>query len=40
MPATLLVIYEEPQNPAAFRQHYFQIQVPLAKALPGLATVA
>jgi uncharacterized protein (TIGR02118 family) len=31
-----LVVYETPDDPAAFDQHYQQVHIPLAKKLPGL----
>lgn len=31
-----LVIYEQPDDVAAFDDHYFGVHVPLAKRLPGL----
>jgi uncharacterized protein (TIGR02118 family) len=36
MMAKMLVIYKTPANPAAFDEHYINVHVPLAKALPGL----
>jgi uncharacterized protein (TIGR02118 family) len=32
----LLVLYNEPKDPAHFRKHYVEIHVPLAHKLPGL----
>ncbi len=32
-----LVLYEMPEDPAAFDKHYDEIHVPLVKKLPGLA---
>jgi len=34
--AKMLVIYKTPENPSAFDEHYFNVHIPLAKALPGL----
>lgn len=34
--AQMIVIYTAPKNPAAFDRHYFRVQVPLARQLPGL----
>lgn len=34
--AQMIVIYAMPRNPAAFDRHYFEVQVPLARRLPGL----
>ena len=34
--ARMLVIYQTPQDPAAFDRHYFEVHIPLAKTLPGL----
>jgi uncharacterized protein (TIGR02118 family) len=34
--ATLLVLYKNPADTAAFDQHYFTTHVPLAKKIPGL----
>lgn len=34
--ATLLVLYKNPTDPAAFDQHYFSTHVPLARKIPGL----
>ena len=31
-----LVLYDTPEDPAAFEAHYRQIHIPLAKKLPGL----
>ena len=31
-----LVLYPEPDNPAAFDRHYFEVHLPLARQLPGL----
>ena len=31
-----LVLYDTPEDPAAFDRHYRQIHIPLAKKLPGL----
>jgi uncharacterized protein (TIGR02118 family) len=31
-----LVVYETPDDPAAFDRHYREVHVPLARALPGL----
>jgi uncharacterized protein (TIGR02118 family) len=32
----MIVIYRTPKSPAAFDKHYFEVQVPLARQLPGL----
>lgn len=32
----LTVLYDEPADPAAFRQHYLDVHTPLVRALPGL----
>jgi uncharacterized protein (TIGR02118 family) len=32
----MVVIYQMPENPQAFDQHYFEVHVPMAKKLPGL----
>ena len=34
--ATLLVLYKNPTDAAAFDQYYFATHVPLAKKIPGL----
>jgi len=34
--ARMVVIYRTPENVEAFDRHYFDIHVPLAKAIPGL----
>lgn len=34
--ATLLVLYKNPVDAAAFDQHYFSTHVPLARKIPGL----
>lgn len=34
--ATLLVLYRNPADTAAFDQHYFSTHVPLARKIPGL----
>jgi uncharacterized protein (TIGR02118 family) len=34
--AQMIVIYKTPKDPAAFDKHYFDVQVPLIKQLPGL----
>ncbi|SNS52347.1 conserved hypothetical protein [Noviherbaspirillum humi] len=34
--ATLLVLYRQPQDQAAFLSYYFATHVPLAKRIPGL----
>lgn len=31
----LTVLYGQPADPAAFRRHYEEVHLPLAKALPG-----
>jgi uncharacterized protein (TIGR02118 family) len=32
----MVVIYNTPKDAAAFRRHYFDVHVPLARQLPGL----
>jgi uncharacterized protein (TIGR02118 family) len=32
----MIVIYNAPNDTAAFDRHYFEVQVPLARRLPGL----
>ena len=32
----ILVLYNQPADPAAFDKHYFERHVPIAKAIPGL----
>jgi uncharacterized protein (TIGR02118 family) len=34
--ARMTVIYQTPEDPAAFDKHYFETHIPLAKKLPGL----
>jgi len=34
--AHMIVIYKTPKDAAAFARHYFEVQVPLARQLPGL----
>jgi uncharacterized protein (TIGR02118 family) len=34
--ARLVVLYRTPKDPAAFDKHYFAVQVPIAKKIPGL----
>lgn len=34
--AQMIVIYKTPRNPAGFDRHYLEVQVPLARRLPGL----
>ena len=34
--AKLFAIYQQPKDPAAFDEHYFNKHVPLAKKIPGL----
>jgi uncharacterized protein (TIGR02118 family) len=34
--AQMIVIYKTPDDTAAFDRHYFDVQVPLARRLPGL----
>lgn len=34
--AKMVVIYEKPEDIAAFERHYFEIHIPMAKRLPGL----
>lgn len=34
--AQIIVIYKTPKDPAAFARHYFDVQVPLVRQLPGL----
>ena len=36
----LLVLYNEPKDPAHFRKHYVETHVPLAHKLPGLKTAS
>lgn len=31
-----MVLYETPEDPAAFDKHYNEVHIPLAKQLPGL----
>ena len=34
--AQIIVIYKTPKDPAAFDRHYFEVQLPLVRQLPGL----
>jgi len=34
--ARMMAIYRTPKDPEAFRRHYFETHVPMAKKLPGL----
>ena len=34
--AKLFAVYQQPKDPAAFDDHYFNRHVPLAKTIPGL----
>ena len=34
--ARLVVLWEQPSDPAAFEQHYREVHIPLARKLPGL----
>lgn len=34
--AKMMAIYREPKDIEAFRRHYFDVHIPLAKTLPGL----
>lgn len=34
--ATLIALYNKPEDPAAFDDYYFSRHVPLAKTIPGL----
>jgi uncharacterized protein (TIGR02118 family) len=34
--ARLLVLYNQPADPAAFDRYYFETHVPIAKKIPGL----
>jgi uncharacterized protein (TIGR02118 family) len=34
--ATILVLYNQPADPAAFDEHYRSVHIPLVKKLPGL----
>ena len=34
--AKMVVIYERPDDVAAFERHYYDIHIPMAKKLPGL----
>ncbi|HVK30119.1 MAG TPA: EthD family reductase [Nocardioides sp.] len=36
---TLTVLYGTPTDPDAFRRHYEDVHVPLAKALPGVTSL-
>jgi uncharacterized protein (TIGR02118 family) len=36
--ARLLVLYNQPADPAAFDRYYFDKHVPIAKKIPGLRT--
>jgi len=32
----MLVLYNHPEDPAAFDEHYNEVHIPLAKQMPGL----
>ena len=34
--ASVLVLYNQPADPAAFDEHYKNVHIPIAKKLPGL----
>ena len=34
--ARMIVIYRTPKDPKTFRDHYFNVHVPMARKLPGL----
>ena len=34
--ARLIVLWEQPSDPAAFEQHYREVHIPIARKLPGL----
>lgn len=34
--ASVLVLYNQPADPAAFDEHYKNVHIPIAKRLPGL----
>ncbi|MCP1146236.1 EthD family reductase [Lysinibacillus endophyticus] len=34
--AKLIALYRQPQDPAAFDQHYFEVHAPITKKIPGL----
>jgi uncharacterized protein (TIGR02118 family) len=36
--ARLIVLYNQPADPAAFDRYYFETHVPIAKKIPGLRT--
>jgi uncharacterized protein (TIGR02118 family) len=36
MTVKLMVLYTQPEDPAAFDQHYFGTHMPLVHAIPGL----
>jgi len=36
MTVKLMVLYTQPEDPAAFDQHYFGTHMPLVHAMPGL----
>jgi uncharacterized protein (TIGR02118 family) len=36
MPARILVIYQQPPDPAAFDEYYFNTHIPMARKLPKL----
>jgi uncharacterized protein (TIGR02118 family) len=36
MTVKLVVLYTQPEDPEAFDQHYFDVHMPLVRALPGL----
>ncbi|SOB98479.1 uncharacterized protein (TIGR02118 family) [Ureibacillus xyleni] len=34
--AKLIALYSQPQDPAAFDQHYYEVHVPITEKIPGL----
>ncbi|NYG57696.1 uncharacterized protein (TIGR02118 family) [Nocardioides daedukensis] len=36
---TMMVLYGHPKDPAAFRRHYEEVHLPLARALPGVSNI-
>ena len=36
MTVKLVVMYTQPEDPAAFDEHYFSVHVPLVQKIPGL----
>nr|WP_106781529.1 EthD family reductase [Lysinibacillus timonensis] len=34
--AKLIALYKQPEDPAAFDQHYYEVHVPITKKIPGL----